>query len=52
MKQLKELFSVIGLFVFILLSIIGLFHLLQGDRSCQVQFSNGQEVHVLVGEWQ
>jgi len=52
MKQLKELFSIIGLFVFILLALIGLFHLLQGDRSCQVQFSNGQEVHVLVGEWQ
>lgn len=52
MKNYKEVFHLIGQFVFILLALIGLFHLLQGDKACQVTFSNGQEVHVLVGEWE
>jgi hypothetical protein len=52
MERLKELFSVLGLFAIILVFLVGFFHLLHGDRSCQVTFSNGNEVHVLVGEWQ
>jgi hypothetical protein len=51
MKDYKEMFHLIGQFVFVLLALIGLFHLLQ-DKECQVTFSSGNEVHVLVGEWQ
>lgn len=51
-SDFKDLASAFGIVTVLVFAMIGLFHVAVDEpKMCSVTYSNGNEVHVLVGEW-
>lgn len=51
-NDLPALCAALGIVTVLIFAMIGLFHVAVDEpKMCSVTYSNGKEVHVLVGEW-